>query len=90
LTEEVKVENRVANPSFATYLIPTSFDVPHEFLVDIFEDPEPTGPFGAKGFAEGTVDPVAPTIANAVSNAIGVRISRLPMTSERIHDLLHQ
>ncbi len=90
LTEEIKVENRVANTSFATYLIPTSFDVPQEFLVDIIEDPEPTGPFGAKGFAEGTVDPVAPTIANAVSNAIGVRISRLPMTSERIHELLHQ
>jgi CO/xanthine dehydrogenase Mo-binding subunit len=90
LTEEAKVENGIANASFATYLVPTSFDVPQEFLVDIIEDPEPTGPFGAKGFAEGSVDPVAPTIANAVSNAIGIRISRLPMTGERIHELLQR
>jgi CO/xanthine dehydrogenase Mo-binding subunit len=46
LTEEIRVEEGVANPSFATYLIPTSFDVPQELLVDVIEDPEPTGPFG--------------------------------------------
>jgi CO/xanthine dehydrogenase Mo-binding subunit len=90
LTEEIRVEEGVANPSFATYLIPTSFDVPQELLVDVIEDPEPTGPFGAKGFAEGPLDPVGATIANAVSNAIGVRIIRLPMTGERTHELLHQ
>ena len=90
LTEEVKVENCVANLSFATYLIPTFFDVPQEFLVEFIEDPEPTGPFGAKGFAESPVDPVAATIANAVSNAIDIHISRLPMTSERILELFHQ
>jgi CO/xanthine dehydrogenase Mo-binding subunit len=88
LTEEVKVDPGVVNPSFATYLIPTSFDIPEELLVDIIEDPEPTGPFGAKGFAEGTLDPVAAAIANAASKAVGVRIARLPMTAERIHELL--
>lgn len=90
LTEEVRLEEGVVNPSFATYLIPTTFDVPQEVLIDIIEDPEPTGPFGAKGFAEGSLDPAAATIANAVSNAIGVRITRLPMTAERIYELLHQ
>ncbi|MFQ5852568.1 MAG: xanthine dehydrogenase family protein molybdopterin-binding subunit, partial [Candidatus Binatia bacterium] len=90
LTEEIKVDEGVVNPSFATYLIPTTFDVPQELLVDVIEDPEPTGPFGAKGFAEGSLDPVGATIANAVSNTIGIRITRLPMTSERIHELLHQ
>jgi CO/xanthine dehydrogenase Mo-binding subunit len=90
LTEEVRLEEGVVNPSFATYLIPTTFDVPQEVLIDIIEDPEPTGPFGAKGFAEGSLDPTAATIANAVSNAIGVRITRLPMTAERIYELLHQ
>jgi CO/xanthine dehydrogenase Mo-binding subunit len=90
LTEEVKVEDGVTNPSFATYLIPTTFDVPQQLLVDVVEDPEPTGPFGAKGFAEGSLDPVGATIANAVSSAIGVHITRLPMTGERTHDLLHQ
>ena len=90
LTEEVKVEDGVTTSSFATYLIPTTFDVPQQLLVDVVEDPEPTGPFGAKGFAEGSLDPVGATIANAVSNAIGVHITRLPMTGERTHNLLHQ
>ena len=90
LMEEVKIERGVVNASFATYLIPTTFDVPLNLLVDVIEEPEPTGPFGAKGFAEGSLDPVGATIANAVSNAIGIRVIRLPMTSERIHDLLYQ
>jgi len=90
LMEEVRVEEGVINSSFATYLIPTTFDVPQELLIEVIEDPEPTGPFGAKGFAEGSLDPVGATIANAVTNAIGVRINRLPMTGERIHELLHQ
>ena len=89
LTEEIKVADGVSNASFATYLIPTSFDVPGEIEVEVIEDPEPTGPFGAKGFAEGSTDPVAAAIANAVSDAIGIRVERLPMTGERIYDLLH-
>lgn len=90
LTEEVKMNEGVANPSFATYLIPTTFDVPRELLVEVVEDPEPTGPYGAKGFAEGSLDPAAACIANAVCNAIGIRITRLPMTGEQIHKLLYQ
>ncbi len=90
LSEEVKLNGGVINPTFATYLIPTSFDVPKEILVEIVEDPEPTGPFQAKGFAEGTLDPVGAAIANAVSKAIGGRVTRLPMTGERIYALLHE
>lgn len=90
LAEEVKVDGGVTNPSFATYLIPTIFDIPEELLTDVIEDPEPTGPFGAKGFAEGSLDPVAAAVANAVSSAVGARISRIPMTSEHIHELLAQ
>lgn len=91
LMEEVRVQDgRVANTSFATYLTPTAFDVPQELLTVMIEDPEPTGPYGAKGFAEGALDPVGATIANAISNAIGARVRRLPMTSERIHELLAQ
>jgi nicotinate dehydrogenase large molybdopterin subunit len=89
LSEEVKVNGGVGNPSYATYLIPTSCNTPQEMSVEIVEDPEPTGPFGAKGFAEGSLDPVGAAIANAVSRAIGVRVARLPMTGERVHALLH-
>ncbi len=89
LMENVKVDKGVTTDSFATYLIPTALDMPKEVLVELIEDPEPTGPFGAKGFAEGSLDPAAAAIANAVSDAIGIRINRLPMTGERVHELLH-
>jgi CO/xanthine dehydrogenase Mo-binding subunit len=90
LSEEVKVDIGVSNPTFATYLIPTTCDVPRELLIDIIEDPEPTGPFGAKGFSEGSLDPVGATMGNAVSAAIGVRVTQLPMTGERVHALLQK
>jgi CO/xanthine dehydrogenase Mo-binding subunit len=88
LSEEVKVDIGVSNSTFGTYLIPTTCDVPQEFIVEVIEDPEPTGPFGAKGFSEGALDPVGATMANAVSAAIGVRVRQLPMTGERVHGLL--
>lgn len=90
LSEEVLLDKGVANRTFGTYLIPTTCDVPREFLIDVIEDPEPTGPFGAKGFSEGSLDPVGATMANAVSKAIGVRVTRLPMTGERVYHLLQQ
>jgi CO/xanthine dehydrogenase Mo-binding subunit len=90
MSEEVKIDRGVANSTFGTYLIPTTCDVPGELIVDVIEDPEPTGPFGAKGFSEGSLDPVGATMANAVSNAIGIRITQLPMTGERIHQLLRR
>jgi len=90
LSEEVLLDKGVANRTFGTYLIPTTCDVPREFLIDVIEDPEPTGPFGAKGFSEGSLDPVGATMANAVSKAIGVRVTRLPMTGERVYQLLQQ
>jgi CO/xanthine dehydrogenase Mo-binding subunit len=89
LMEDVKVDDRVSTDSFASYLIPTALDMPDDLRVEFVEDPEPTGPFGAKGFAEGSLDPVAAAIANAVSDAIGIRITRLPMTGELVHALLH-
>jgi CO/xanthine dehydrogenase Mo-binding subunit len=90
LMEDVIVDNGVANSSFATYLMPTTCDLPREFRIGVIEEPEPSGPFGAKGFAEGSLDPVGATIANAVSSAIGMPVRQLPLTSERVHELLSQ
>ena len=90
MSEEVKIDREVANAPFGTYVITPNCDVPRELIVDVIEDPEPTGPFGAKGFSEGSLDPVGATMANAVSNAIGIRVTELPMTGERIHRLLHR
>ncbi len=69
--------------SFVNYLIPTSKDVP-EVVPILVEDPEPSGPFGAKGVGEPALIPTAPAILNAVADAIGERIYDLPASLERV------
>ena len=68
-----------------TYRIPSSIDVP-PMVPLIIEDPEPTGPFGAKGVGEPVLVAVAPAVANAVADAVGVRVRRLPLLPERIRE----
>ena len=65
------------------YHIPTMADMP-EVVPIIVEDPEPTGPFGAKGVGEPALIPTAPAIINALSNALGKRIYHLPADLERV------
>lgn len=84
LFEEMKIEKgKVLNPSFVDYKIPTAGDVP-EMKISIIENPEPTGPWGARGIAEPCMVPTAPAIANAVFDAIGCRINSLPITAEKV------
>lgn len=84
LTEELlQKEGVLLNDSLATYIAPLSVDIP-EIEHIIVEVPEPSGPNGAVGIGEPTVVPVAPAIANAIADAIGVRMTHLPMTPERI------
>ncbi|MBM4331570.1 MAG: xanthine dehydrogenase family protein molybdopterin-binding subunit [Deltaproteobacteria bacterium] len=87
LSEEVQYERGVMlTPNFLSYRIPTSLDVPpmKTFLVKTI-DP---GPFGAKGVAEPAMTPTAPAIANAIYDAIGVRIRTLPITPQKILEAL--
>ncbi len=84
LMEEVVVEEGVIlNPRFSSYLIPTMEDVPAIASL-IVEEQEESGPFGAKGVGEPALIPTTPAILNAVSNALGVRITSLPLTPEKI------
>ena len=84
LFEEMKIEKgKVLNPSFVDYKIPTVGDVP-KMIISIIENPEPTGPWGARGIAEPCMVPTAPAIANAVFDAIGCRINSLPITAEKV------
>jgi len=69
--------------TFAQYLIPTSMDAP-DIQTFIFESGGGVGPFGAKGIGEPSCVSVAPAFANAVANAIGVRILNIPLTPEKI------
>ncbi len=74
--------------SFAEYLLPTSMDMPAHLEVQMLEYPEADGPYGAKGLAEICVVPTAPAIANAVYNAVGVRVHSLPITPEKVYKKL--
>lgn len=79
----------IRNASLATYQIPTSLDVPDEMVIDVVEIPEEKGPFGAKGVSEPTCNATAPAIINAIYDAVGVRITELPATREKVLFALH-
>ncbi len=90
IMEEVIIQNGVTlTPSFGTYLLPGSQDMP-EMVTYIVEDPVPSGPYGAKGVGEGAIIPTAAAIVNAVYDAVGVRIFDLPITPEKILAALEQ
>ena len=72
------------NPTFMDYKIPGVHEVPHEIFPIIIENPEPSGPFGARGIGEPGLVGVAPAVANAVFNATDTRVRSLPLTSEKI------
>lgn len=74
-------KGQIKNDRFSNYLIPTSMDIP-ELEKILIEDPESTGPFGAKGIGEPVMLGVAPAVLNAIYNAIGVRIKEIPVTPE--------
>jgi xanthine dehydrogenase molybdenum-binding subunit len=77
-------EGRKLYTNMQDYKIPAAADMP-EHIVSIFiEGRDPNGPFGAKGIAEPAVIAVAPAIASAVADAIGVRIRHLPITPESV------
>jgi 4-hydroxybenzoyl-CoA reductase alpha subunit len=71
------------NPSMLEYKSPTTLDMP-ELFTEIVEDPDPRGPFGAKEVGQGPLLPIMPALANAVHDAVGVRIDEIPITPEKI------
>ncbi len=77
-------QGRLLNPTFTDYKIPTSKDVPDEIVPIIIEVPQPDGPFGARGVGEHTMIAAAPVIADAVADAVGVRLTDMPITAERV------
>ena len=93
---EVLFENEVfdqrgkmLNPDLHNYLIATSADMPeiHSTIVDSYE---PQGPYGAKEVGEGATLPILGAIANAVADAIGVRIFELPITPQKVLEAIQK
>jgi xanthine dehydrogenase molybdenum-binding subunit len=86
LSEDLVIDKNTGDTlsdSFATYKIPSTLDMP-EIEVILVEEPVASGPYGAKGVGEPGMVNVAPSIANALYDALGVRINSLPMTPEKI------
>jgi len=84
LYEQLQLDNgRLMNGNFADYTMATADAVPM-LRGGFVESNDPNGPYGAKGASETAILPGAPAIANAVFDAVGVRITDLPITPEKI------
>jgi len=89
LFEEVRVDGRgrLITNNFMEYKIPSRLDI-NNIIVDFAESYEPTGPFGAKSIGEVVTNTPCPAIADAIYNAVGIRVRNLPITPEKVKMLL--
>jgi carbon-monoxide dehydrogenase large subunit len=78
-------EGRVQNPSFVDYRIATAADAPAQVEAIIVEVPQDDGPWGARGIGEHSMVPTIPAIANAIYDAVGVRMEAPPFTAEKVY-----
>jgi CO/xanthine dehydrogenase Mo-binding subunit len=76
-------------PSLLEYKSPTTKEMP-EIVTFLVEDPDPNGPFGAKEVGQGPLLPIPPAVANAIFDAVGVRIDEVPATPEKVLKALQQ
>lgn len=81
-------QGRCLNPGFTDYKIPTAVEMRFPIDLVFIETEDPNGPFGSKGVGEPGLVPTAPAIANAIFDALGVRMKQLPMTPERVSEAL--
>jgi CO/xanthine dehydrogenase Mo-binding subunit len=71
------------SPNYLEYRLPTHMDIPN-MDIELVNEIDPYGPFGAKGVAEPMLDAPAPAIANAIYNACGARVNNTPITPDKI------
>lgn len=83
-------DGQLTNGSFADYKIPTLLDMPRVFTNEFVAAEQTDGPFGAKGAGESSTIALSPAIGNAVADAVGVRITDLPLTPEKIFRALRE
>jgi CO/xanthine dehydrogenase Mo-binding subunit len=81
---------QVTNASLADYKIPAMLDVPAVMVNEAIDAYQHNGPFGAKGAGESATLALSPAIANAIDDAVGVRLMELPLTAEAVYRALRQ
>jgi carbon-monoxide dehydrogenase large subunit len=81
-------EGNLLTTTMADYLLPTAADLP-DFTTDRTQTPATTNPLGVKGVGEAGTIPVAAAIANAISDAIGMQIDRMPISPSELFELVH-
>ena len=91
MTEDMVYDaGQVTNANLADYKIPGFFDIPPVMENVVVEAEQKSGPFGAKGVGESGTFGVSPAIANAVDDAVGVRITEMPLTPEKVFRTLRK
>lgn len=86
ISEQMKYhDGYLLTNNFLDYKIPTSLDIP-DFTTNIIESNDPEGPFGAKECGEGALHPVIPAVANAIFDAVQVRVKSLPITFQKVYE----
>lgn len=89
MEDYLQTEGHTTTPGFAKYILPTTLDVPQVHSV-LIEEPDPKTPLGVKGIGEPAITPTAAAIVNAIHDAVGVRITQLPATPERVLEAIVQ
>ncbi|HTV35631.1 MAG TPA: xanthine dehydrogenase family protein molybdopterin-binding subunit [Xanthobacteraceae bacterium] len=91
LFEKINLDNgQITNASLADYKIPGIGDLPAVVINDAVDAYQNNAPFGAKGVGESSTMPVSPAIANAIDDAVGVRLTELPLTPEAVFRALRE
>jgi CO/xanthine dehydrogenase Mo-binding subunit len=90
MMEDLVIEDgKVATPSLGEYKLPTAMDMPPLEIIHVPTTIGP-GPFGAKMAGEATNSQVAPAVANAIADAVGVRITETPLSAEKVRKALSE
>jgi CO/xanthine dehydrogenase Mo-binding subunit len=91
LFEKIHLDNgQITNASLADYKIPGIADVPAVMINEAIDAYQHNAPFGAKGVGESSTMPLSPAIANALDDAVGVRLMELPLTAEAVFRALRE
>ncbi|MEE8354456.1 MAG: hypothetical protein V3S09_01395, partial [Candidatus Bathyarchaeia archaeon] len=86
IMEHLKLRDGVVlTPGFKDYVVPSALDTPEIAPTIIVEEPYHHSVFGAKGVGEPAIISVVPAITNAIYDAVGVRLNKLPATAEMLH-----